>query len=125
VRYGLENGNSRVVLRLHRSIRVAVKGSRNHTFIDRVLGAGATYRVPNIPGVKLTVPDAGAVEVILDGNTVGFAGQQGVAARGLGLDPPSIIRRYHWQWAWFDQPAETLIADCQTRSPPDEIRLIL
>jgi len=96
-RYGLENGNSRVVLRLHRSIRVAVKGSRNHTFIDRVLGAGATYRVPNIPGVKLTVPDAGAVEVILDGNTVGFAGQQGVAARGLGLDPPSIIRRYHWQ----------------------------
>jgi len=97
VRYGLENGNSRVVLRLHRSIRVAVKGSRNHTFIDRVLGAGATYRVPNIPGVKLTVPDAGAVEVILDGNTVGFAGQQGVAARGLGLDPPSIIRRYHWQ----------------------------
>jgi cytoskeleton protein RodZ len=96
-RYGLQNGNSRVMLRLHRSIRVAVKGSRNHTFIDRVLGAGATYRVPNIPGVKLSVPDAGAVEVILDGNTVGFAGQEGVAARGLGLDPPSIIRRYHWQ----------------------------
>ena len=96
-RYGLENGNSRVVLRLHRSIRVAVKGSRNHTFIDRVLGAGATYRVPNIPGVKLSAPDAGAVEVILDGNTVGFAGQEGVAAKGLGLDPPSIIRRYHWQ----------------------------
>ena len=97
VRYGLENGNSRVVLRLHRSIRVAVKGNRNHIFIDRLLGAGATYRVPNTPGVKLTVPDGGAVEVILDGNTVGFAGRDGVAARGLGLDPPSIIRRYHWQ----------------------------
>jgi cytoskeleton protein RodZ len=96
-RYGTENTNSRVILRLHRSIRVAVKGSRNHIFIDRKLGAGATYRVPNTPGVKLNAPDAGAVEVILDGNTVGFAGKNGVAAKGLGLDPPSIIRRYHWQ----------------------------
>lgn len=96
-RYGLENGNSRVVLRLHRSIRVSVKGSRNRVFLDRLLGAGATYRVPNTPGVKLTVRDAGAVEVILDGNTVGFAGKDGVAAKALGLDPPSIIRRYHWQ----------------------------
>ena len=96
-RYGTENANSRVILRLHRSIRVAVKGSGNHIFLDRELGAGATYRVPNTPGVKLNVPDAGAVEVILDGNTVGFAGKNGVAAKGLGLDPPSIIRRYHWQ----------------------------
>jgi cytoskeleton protein RodZ len=96
-RYGTENANSRVILRLHRSIRVAVKGSGNHIFIDRKLGAGATYRVPNTPGVKLNAPDAGAVEVILDGNTVGFAGKNGVAAKGVGLDPPSIIRRYHWQ----------------------------
>jgi cytoskeleton protein RodZ len=95
-RYGMENANSRVVLRLHRSIRIAVKGGRNRIFIDRMLGAGATYRVPNTPGVKLSVPDAGAVEVILDGNTVGFAGKDGVAARELGLDQPSIIRRYHW-----------------------------
>ena len=96
-RYGLENGNSRVVLRLHRSIRISVKGSRNRVFIDRILGAGATYRVPNASGVKLSASDAGAVEVILDGNTVGFAGKDGIAAKSVGLDPPSIIRRYHWQ----------------------------
>ena len=45
-------------------------------------------------GLKLSVPDAGAVEVILDDNTVGFAGKDGAAARGQSLDPQSIIKRY-------------------------------
>ena len=94
--YGEHNRNSHVTLRVHRPTRVAVLGTRNHSFIDRVLGAGDTYRVPNIKGLKLSVRDAGAVEVILDDNTVGFAGQDGVAARGLSLDPQSIIKRYHW-----------------------------
>ncbi len=95
--YGTLNRNSRVVLRVHRPIHIAVLGNRNHVFIDRNLGSGDTYRVPNLAGLKLSVPDAGAVEVILDGNTVGFAGKPGSAARGLSLDPKNIISRYHWQ----------------------------
>lgn len=92
--YGEQNKNSRVTLRVHRPTLVAVLGNRNHAFIDRVLRAGDTYRVPNLRGMKLNVRDAGAVEVILDGNTIGFAGKDGVAERGLSLQPQSIISRY-------------------------------
>jgi len=94
-RYGIENGNTRIILRVHRSTRLAVQGTGDRIFIDRILDAGDTYRVPNMVGLKLTAPDAGAIEVILDDTTVGFAGKDGVLARGLSLEPQSIIDRQH------------------------------
>lgn len=94
-RYGDQNRNSRVTLRVHRPTHVAVLGTRNHVFINRVLRAGDTYRVPNMSSMKLNAADGGAIEVILDDNTVGFAGEDGVVARGLSLQPQSIITRYH------------------------------
>lgn len=95
-RYGEQNRGSRVTLRVHRATLVAVLGMRNHQYIDRVLRAGDTYRVPNMRGLKLSTRDAGAVEVILDGNTVGFAGQDGLALKGMSLQPQSIVSRFHW-----------------------------
>ena len=92
--YGEFNRNSRVTLRVHRATHVAVLGIRNHEYIDRVLRAGDTYRVPNMAGLKLSVSDAGAVEVLVDGKTVGFAGSDGISARGLSLQPQSIIHRF-------------------------------
>ena len=92
-RYGMENMNSRIILRVHRSIRLAVEGAGNRIFIDRILDAGDTYRVPNMAGLKLSAPDAGAIEVILDDTTVGFAGKDGVVAREISLEPQSIIDR--------------------------------
>ena len=92
-RYGVENRNARIILRAHRAIRIVVQGTRNRVIIDRDLDAGDTYRVPNVAGLKLNASDAGAVEVILDDTTVGFAGKDGVGARGLSLDPEIIGRR--------------------------------
>ena len=92
-RYGTRNRNSRITLRVHRATRVAVEGNRNRTFLDRTLSAGDTYRVPNMVGLRLSAPDAGAVEVILDGTSVGFAGQDGVVAKGLSLNPQNVIDR--------------------------------
>lgn len=95
-RYGEHNRGSRVTLRVHRPTLVAVLGVRNHKWIDRVLRPGDTYRVPNMGGLKLNARDAGAVEVILDGNTVGFAGNDGAAVKGMSLQPQSIVSRFHW-----------------------------
>ena len=92
-RYGMENRNARIILRVHRSIRLAVQGTDNRILIDRVLDAGDTYRVPNMTGLQLSASDAGAIEVILDDTTVGFAGKDGVMTRGLSLEPQSIIDR--------------------------------
>jgi cytoskeleton protein RodZ len=80
-------------LRVHRPTHVAVQGARNRTFIDRPLAPGDTYRVPNMVGLRLTAPDAGAVELILDGVSVGFAGRDGATARNLSLNPQSIVDR--------------------------------
>ena len=70
-----------------------MQGTDNRILIDRVLDAGDTYRVPNMTGLQLSASDAGAIEVILDDTTVGFAGKDGVMARGLSLEPQSIIDR--------------------------------
>ncbi len=93
--YGIANKTSRIILRVHRSTHVGVEGARKHMFIDRVLFPGDTYRVPNIAGVRLHAQDAGAIELILDGSSVGFAGEDGVTAKGLSLNPQSIIARQH------------------------------
>jgi cytoskeleton protein RodZ len=92
-RYGLQNTNSRITLRVHRPQLVTVAGANNRLFINRTLQPGDTYLVPNIGGLRLSVPDSGAVELIVDGNSVGFAGQNGVAANGLPLSPQELSAR--------------------------------
>jgi cytoskeleton protein RodZ len=92
-RYGTQNRNSRITLRAHRPTHVAVQGNRNRTFIDRSLAPGDTYRVPNMVGLRLSAPDAGAVEIILDGTSIGFVGADGAVARELSLNPQNIVDR--------------------------------
>jgi cytoskeleton protein RodZ len=70
-----------------------VQGNRNRTFIDRSLAPGDTYRVPNMVGLRLSAPDAGAVEIILDGTSIGFVGADGAVARELSLNPQNIVDR--------------------------------
>ena len=92
-RYGLQNRNSRITLRVHRPTIVAIRDARNRIFIDRKLAPGDTYRVPNLVGLWLTAIDASAVELILDGASVGFVGAQSAAVRDLSLNPQSIAAR--------------------------------
>jgi len=90
--YGTEWKFSRITLRLHGPTEVRVGDNRNNVLIDRALDAGDTYRVPDVIGLKLSTPDAGAIEIILDDTTVGFAGRQGVPARQISLDPKALAR---------------------------------
>jgi cytoskeleton protein RodZ len=92
-RYGVQNRNSRITLRVHRPTHVAVRGTRNRAFIDRALFPGDTYRVPNVAGLRLTTQDGGAVELIVDGSSLGFAGQDGAAASNLSLNLLNVIGR--------------------------------
>ena len=91
--YGVQNTSSRITLRVHRPSQVTVAGTGNRLFINRMLQPGDTYLVPNVAGVQLSVPDSGAVELLLDGNSVGFAGQNGIAANGLPLTPQELTTR--------------------------------
>ena len=91
--YGLKNSNPRIILRVHESTSVEVTGANGMVLINRTLQPGDTYRVPNRTGMKLTTPNAGAVEVQLDGSPIGMAGASGQSAQDLSLDPQAVMDR--------------------------------
>jgi cytoskeleton protein RodZ len=93
--YGESTKYSRITLRLHRATAIRVADRRNRTLIDRALDGGDTFRVPDISGVRLSALDGGAIEIILDNTTVGFAAKAGVPARGMSLEPKAISRIWH------------------------------
>ena len=92
-KYGTANSTSRITLRVHRPTRVLVQGADDRSFINRTLRPGDTYSAPNITGLKLTTPDSGAIEVILDGSSMGFLGQEGTGVVDISLNPQDIVDR--------------------------------
>ncbi len=68
-----------------------VQGPNNTPLLNRLLQPGDSYLVPNMSGATLSTPDAGAVELILDGGSLGYAGKDGVVAEGLSLNPQDVI----------------------------------
>jgi cytoskeleton protein RodZ len=92
--YGAHN-ISRVELRVYRPTRILVQGPDNTVYINRALRAGDVFRAPNLVGLTLTTPDGGAIEIVLDGSSMGFAGKRGKITEGLSLDPQSIVDRHN------------------------------
>ncbi|MGN6148806.1 MAG: DUF4115 domain-containing protein, partial [Rhizomicrobium sp.] len=88
--YGQQNKSARVVLRGREATRILVEGADGRVFINRVLQPGDTYRVPLIEGVTLTAQNGKAVELDLDGQAMGTAGDTGGSVDALPLDPQSV-----------------------------------
>jgi len=91
--YGLANAGSRVLLRAHKAVYVTVKGEDNTVYISRMLQPGDTYRVPDRTGLILNAADGSAVELVLDGASVGAVGSVPKAAEGVSLDPQAVADR--------------------------------
>ena len=91
--YGTRNVNSRITLRIHTPARVLVQGADDTVFLNRTLRPGDLYQAPNIVGMTLSTADSGAVEVILDGSSLGFIGSAGAMAEGFSLDPQNLVDR--------------------------------
>lgn len=93
--YGLKNSSPRIILRAHESTTIVVRDANGMVYLDRTLQPGDTYRVPNRTGMKLTTPNAGVVEIQLDGSPVGFAGGASQPAQDLSLDPQAVMDRHN------------------------------
>jgi cytoskeleton protein RodZ len=91
--YGETGKSVRVVLRAREATRILVQGPYGRVIQTRMLKPGDSYRVPNIVGLSLTTSNAGAVEIQLDGASLGVAGRNLEPAEALSLDPQSIIDR--------------------------------
>lgn len=92
-KYGVSNRNSRITLLIHKPVRVSVTNAKNALYINRILQPGDSYQVPNAVGLKLSTVDGGAVELILDGASVGYAASNGVEAKDMSLNPQDIVDR--------------------------------
>lgn len=88
--YGLMNRNPRVILRLRNDAHLVVRGGDGQLLLNRDLKAGDSYQVPNSGGASLATDNAGAVEIRLDGKTLGRAGAPQEGVPSLSLDPQAL-----------------------------------
>ncbi len=85
--YGEGNSDSRVLLRATRDSWIQVHGADNVLLLTRILRAGDSYRVPNRDGLTLMTGNAGALEILVDGEPVPPIGPFGAVRRDVSLDP--------------------------------------
>jgi cytoskeleton protein RodZ len=93
--YGAMNRNHRIVLRVRSDAHVVVRSPNGQILLNRDLKAGDSYQVANTPGVTMATDNAGAVEVDLDGISLGRAGEQQQGLPRLSLDPQSLSDRFN------------------------------
>jgi cytoskeleton protein RodZ len=91
--YGQANVGSRILLRAHKPVYVSIKGEDDTVYISRVLQPGDTYRVPDRTGLILSAADGSAVELVLDGTSVGAIGSVSRPATNVSMDPQAVADR--------------------------------
>jgi cytoskeleton protein RodZ len=78
---------SRVMLRARQDSWVQIQAANGATVMARTLRAGEAYAVPEQSGLRLTTGNAGALDVIVDGQIAPALGQVGAVRRNVTLDP--------------------------------------
>jgi len=85
-----EAPTGRIVLRARERTWVRVEDANSQILIQQELDSGEGYLVPNRPGLILSVRDAGALDVFIDGEPLGRLGRPGEALPALSLDPATL-----------------------------------
>ncbi|MEM7224162.1 MAG: RodZ domain-containing protein [Pseudomonadota bacterium] len=89
--YGSEHNDSRVTLKASQDSWVQVRDGRNGLLMARVLRAGESYRVPNEPGITMVTGNAGGLEILVDGTSLGTMGPVGAVRRDVALEPALLL----------------------------------
>ena len=85
--YGDDNADSRILVRAKLDSWIQVRDDKvNRLLMTRLLRAGDVYHVPDRPGLKLLTGNAGALEIVVDGEAVPSIGPLGRVRRDVALD---------------------------------------
>lgn len=84
--YGAASSDVRVVLRARAESWVQVQGANNELLLTRMLRAGDSYHAPNRTDLVLMTGNAGAIEIIVDGEKLGPLGPIGLVRRNIPLN---------------------------------------
>ena len=80
-------GPSRITINAKSNSWIQVRDDNSNTMlVTRLLATGDQYVVPDQPGLVLSTGNAGALEVIVDGDLVPSIGGVGIVRRGVLLD---------------------------------------
>jgi cytoskeleton protein RodZ len=80
----------RVIVRATGESWVQVRSRDGTTLFTRVLRNGDVYRVPDRSGLTLATGNAGALEIVVDGNLAPSLGMFGEVVRNIALDPARL-----------------------------------
>lgn len=88
---------SRVMLRATAISWVELRDSNGKRVFSRLLKKGETYNVPDNSGITLATGNAGALDIVVDGETLGPLGPIGAVRRDVLMEPASLIQRSNAQ----------------------------
>lgn len=87
VEAAVAGGEARIVVRAKSDSWIQVRdGIARRLLVTRLLRAGDSYRVPNQPGLTLLTGNAGALDILVDGEAVDPIGTEGTVRRNVALD---------------------------------------
>ncbi|RCK51638.1 hypothetical protein TH25_08040 [Thalassospira profundimaris] len=89
--FGAVNADSRVTISANETSWVRIREDDGNILLTRMLSAGDVYRVPNRPGLKLEVGNAGALSVSVDGAKSLPVGAYGQVIADYSLNPDDIL----------------------------------
>lgn len=79
-----------IILNVIENSWVEIRGADGETIVSRVLKAGDQYFVPDRPDLKMSIGNAGGVEIILNGDIKKILGERGQVRRDISLDAQSL-----------------------------------
>jgi cytoskeleton protein RodZ len=83
----MEEGESRILVRARMASWIQVRDDvGNQLLMTRLMRAGDTFNVPDRPGLTLLTGNAGALEILVDGETMPPLGPVGAVRRDVTLD---------------------------------------
>ena len=89
--YGAGNTDARVVVHARAESWVQVRGPGGELLLTRVMRPGDRFLAPNRGNLRLMTGNAGALEVVVDGQVLPPLGKEGEVLRDLTLDADRLL----------------------------------
>ena len=85
-------GDPRIVVHAKYDSWIQIRdGVHRRLLVTRLLRAGDTYQVPDMPGLTLLTGNAGALEISVDGESIDPIGPMGAVRRNVALDAERLL----------------------------------
>ncbi len=109
-------GEEGIILNMLEESWVQIKDAEGNTVLSETLTAGDQYFLPNNPGLTMTLGDARAVEILIDGHALMPLGGEDDVVNGMPLDL-SYLKTLEFQKP--DATTSDVVEDVEGVEPPD------